>query len=173
MTGVPIQDDEGEQILALRRQGYSLQEIARIVGRRISTISVYLSKRRKMTWEMKTDEYWQMVVTNRERLDRIIELAMDTLQSSDPPESARMTAAVNAIETQNRLLALSDFVKEQRANDHGDSLTIVVDKTGFRTYTTPDLETEEANEKLAGTVEPAADDGEDMLVWRDGQRENV
>lgn len=141
MVGAPIEETEGQYISALRRDGFRLQEIADMTGRHVTTICRYLRNERKQLWNMKTEEYWQLVEANKARLNKIIGLAMDAVQASDGEEPAKIAAAVNAIEAQNKLLALPDFVKEQRAQDKGgERLTIILDKDGMHSRRTSDEE---------------------------------
>lgn len=91
-----------------------------------------------------------MVQTNQERLNEIIGLAVGAVRASDGEEPAKIAAAVNAIEAQNKLLALPDFVKEQRAQDKGgERLTIILDKDGLHSRKT---QTDEELDGSAGSA---------------------
>lgn len=132
MVGMPLRAEEGQYISEMRRAGHTIREIADMTGRSFPTVCSYLQNERKRLWAMKTEEYWQIVEQNKDRLNKIIGLAMDAVQASDGEEPAKIAAAVNAIEAQNKLLALPDFVKEQRAQDKGgERLTIILDKDGM------------------------------------------
>lgn len=163
MTGYRIQDDEGECILALRRKGYTMRQIADVSGRGINSVAAYIHRHQKKVWGMKEEDYWQMVLQNRERLDKIIDLAMQAADNSDGEEPAKISAVVNAIEAQNKLLALPDFVKEQRNKNSGEKLTIVLDEHGFHTFSNSELEEEEDDrtepdpEELDGAAISASD----------------
>ena len=153
MVGVPLLDEEAQYISQLRREGLTIREIAELTGRNDRTIWKYLKKEREQLWAMKTDEYWEIVEQNKERLDKIIGLAIGAIENSDGEEPAKIAAAVNAIEAQNKLLALPDFVKEQRAKDTGGKrLTIILDKDGMHSRMTGESDDNEELDGAAGSA---------------------
>lgn len=150
---LPVGIKEGQYIFQLREEGYTIREIVELTNRSSATICKHLRDERRRLWAMKTEEYWKIVEQNRERLNKIIGLAIDAVDASDGEEPAKIAAAVNAIEAQNKLLALPDFVKEQRAKDNGGKrLTIILDKDGMHSRVNDDSDDNEELDGAAGSA---------------------